>query len=52
MTNRFVKRASEKFGLPPGTIVHVGDKKAEIVKITVIDYDKDHFQVKSISDIE
>lgn len=52
MTTRFVKRASEKFGLPPGTIVHVGEKRAETVNITVIDYDKDHLQIKRVSDIE
>ncbi len=52
MSNRFVRRASEKFGLPPGTIVHVGDKRTETVKITVIDYSKDHFQTKEVSDIE
>lgn len=52
MANRFVRRASEKSGLPPGTIVHVGDKRKETVKITVIDYDKDHFQTKEVSNIE
>lgn len=52
MTTRFVKRAYEKFGLPPGTIVHVGEKRAETVNITVIDYDKDHLQIKRVSDIE
>lgn len=52
MANRFVRRASEKFGLPPGTIVHVGDKRAETVRITVIDYDKDHIQEKVLLDIE
>jgi magnesium transporter len=52
MTNRFLRRASEKCGLPPGSIVHIGDKWTETVKISVIDYDKDHFQVKEISNIE
>lgn len=52
MSNRFVKRASEKSGLPPGTIVHVGDKRTETVKITVMDYDKDHCQMKEITDVE
>ncbi|WP_367343903.1 magnesium/cobalt transporter CorA [Methanomethylovorans sp.] len=52
MANRFVKGASEKCGLPPGTIVHVGDKWTGSVKITVIDYDKDHCQVQKISDVE
>ena len=36
---RFVKRVSKKAGLPPGTLVHVGEKKAENVRIRVIDYD-------------
>lgn len=30
----------EKIGLPPGTAIHVGDKVAEKVKLTVIDYDQ------------
>lgn len=32
-------RLSEKSGLPPGTPVHVGEKKAEKVNISVLDYD-------------
>ncbi len=52
MANRFVKGASEKCGLPPGTIVHVGDKWTGPIKITVIDYNKDHCQVQKISDVE
>lgn len=51
MASRFVKRASEKSGLPPGTIVHVGDKRTETVKITVMDYDKDHCRIQEITDV-
>ncbi|KQC03284.1 MAG: magnesium transporter [Methanoculleus sp. SDB] len=36
-------RASSKAGLPPGTLIHVGEAKAESSVITVIDYDEDHF---------
>jgi hypothetical protein len=29
-------RAHEKIGLPPGTLVHIGERKTEKVKITII----------------
>lgn len=38
MVNRIFKRRSSKIGLPPGTMVHIGEKKAETVRLTVIDY--------------
>lgn len=41
---------SNKAGLPPGTLVHIGSRKAEHVKITVIDYDKDNFSEKTCRD--
>ena len=52
MMIRFVKRASKKLGLPPGTIVHVGDKKTEYVRIRVIDYDEDSFEEKELSTVD
>ena len=36
-----LKRHSRKTGLPPGTLVHVGEAKTHKATITVIDYDKD-----------
>jgi magnesium transporter len=44
--------SKEKVGLPPGTLVHVGEKKAEKVKITVIDYDRENFEEKEVEKIE
>lgn len=35
-----MKKRSVKAGLPPGSLVHVGERKAEHVKITVIDFDE------------
>lgn len=35
---------SKKAGLPPGTLVHIGKRRAENVRITVIDYDEQHYQ--------
>ncbi len=40
--------ASRKVGLPPGTLVHVGEHKTEKVRITVIDYDGDNFQEREL----
>jgi magnesium transporter len=50
--SRFMKRASKKIGLAPGTLVHVGEKTTEEVQITLIDYDATHFQEKVIEAIE
>lgn len=41
-----IKRRSEKTGLPPGALVHIGDRKTEQVRITIIDYDETQFQEK------
>jgi len=41
-----IKKRSKKAGLPPGTLVHIGEKKAETPKITIMDYDEAHFQEK------
>lgn len=46
------KKRSSKAGLPPGTLVHVGEKKVESVRITFIDYDDQNFQEKQITNIE
>lgn len=35
---RFIKKSSKTKGLPPGTLIHIGDKKTEKTEITVIDY--------------
>ncbi|MDP4180751.1 MAG: magnesium/cobalt transporter CorA [Bacillota bacterium] len=49
MSKKIGKR-SIKAGLPPGSLVHVGEKKNDITKITVVDYDeKDFFELKTTS---
>jgi magnesium transporter len=37
---RIVKKKSQKAGLPPGTLVHIGDRKMEKATILVITYDQ------------
>ncbi len=47
-----IKKRSSKAGLPPGTLVHVGEQKVETVRITVIDYDEADFEEKQVATIE
>lgn len=47
-----LRKASNKVGLPPGSLVHVGEKKTEQVKITVMDYDQTSFTEKEVEDIK
>ncbi len=49
---RFLKRASNKVGLSPGALVHVGEKKTEYVRIRVIDYREDRLEEKELNRIE
>ena len=50
--HKVFKKRSSKAGLPPGTLVHVGEKKVESVRITFIDYDEQIFQEKQVPNIE
>ncbi len=36
------KRRSQKSGMPPGTLVHIGEKRREDVVISILDYDPGH----------
>jgi magnesium transporter len=49
---RRIKKRSKKAGLPPGTLVHIGEQKAEEVRITVIEYDEAHFQEREIETVQ
>jgi magnesium transporter len=49
---RTTKKRSSKAGLPPGTLVHVGEKKVESIRIAFIDYDEQSFEEKQVTKIE
>ena len=49
---KLTKKRSKKAGLPPGTLVHIGERKAEIPKITIMDYSETLFQEKEVKTIE
>jgi len=39
-----IKRRSIKAGLPPGTLVHIGEKRTEPVRISILDYAEDQVE--------
>jgi magnesium transporter len=49
---KLIKKRSRKAGLPPGTLVHIGEKKAGEVTMTVIDYDEANFQESKFKKVE
>jgi magnesium transporter len=50
--SKFVTNRSKKGGQPPGTLMHIGEKKVEDVKITIMDYDAAQFQETEARTIE
>lgn len=49
---RFIKKTSEKAGLPPGTLVHVGDRKTDYVRIRVVDYNEGKLEESELEKVE
>ena len=49
---RFIKRTSKKTGMPPGSLIHIGEKKQEHTRITVMDYEGDRFAEQTPEDVE
>lgn len=50
--SRRVKKRSEKVGLPPGTLIFTGEKKVELEKITVVDFNEDLIEINEYNEIE
>jgi len=45
---RMIKRLQKTRVLPHGALVHIGEKKTEKVRISVIDYDISNFEEKEV----
>jgi magnesium transporter len=45
-------KLSKTAGRPPGMPVHVGEKKVEEARITVIDYDEKNFEMKEVGTVK
>ncbi len=51
---KFIKKMSRKSGLPPGTLIHIGERKVDEAKIGVFFYDETRFeevQVKTAEEV-
>src|SRR5512139_2067926 len=48
---RFIKERSKKAGLPPGSLIHIGEKSDKI-RVTVIEYDETQYREKEIVRVE
>ena len=49
---KMVKNISRKVGLPPGSLVHIGDRSDDKVMITVYHYQEENYIEKELSSIE
>jgi len=49
---RLTKKRSAKIGLPPGTLIHIGERKTEKVRINILDYDEAQFEEEEAKTIE
>ena len=47
-----LKKVAKKIGLPPGTLVHIGEKKVENIRIRLLDYDEYNLEEREIERIE
>ncbi len=48
----FIKRTAKKAGLSPGTLVYLGEKKDEKVKIQIIDFSENELVEKEVATID
>ncbi len=49
---RNAHKRSRKTGLPPGSLIHIGERKTEHTKITIFDYDEKNFEEKEVKTVE
>jgi len=49
---RLIKRRSRKAGLPPGSLVYVGDEKPEETKIALVDYDESRLREEEVKTVD
>src|SRR3989339_186667 len=49
---KIVRNISKKVGLPPGSLVHVGESNVDQVKITVFHYNEENYEESEFQDVE
>jgi len=50
--SRYLKKRNHSLGLPPGSLVHVGRKRTDPIRISVFDYDEFFVEEKELEHIE
>lgn len=48
---KIIKQRSRKAGLPPGSLVHIGEQTGEPVRISIVDYDETSLSERETNDI-
>ncbi|BEH10619.1 magnesium/cobalt transporter CorA [Geobacter sulfurreducens] len=48
---KIIKQRSRKTGLPPGSLVHIGEQTGEPVRISIVDYDETSISERETDDI-
>ena len=46
---KLIRRASRKAGLPPGSLIHVGERTVDKAQISVLDYAADHVEEAALT---
>src|SRR4030042_4473357 len=49
---KLIKKRSKKAGLPPGTLLHIGERKTEKTKVEILDYDESNLLEKEIETVD
>jgi len=52
MARHALKKRSKKAGLPPGSMVHIGEQKTDAMKFSVLDYDEQNCSETTLTQIE
>jgi len=52
MMRRLITKRSQKAGLPPGTLIHIGERKTEKSRIRILDYNEAQFEEKEAKTVE
>ncbi len=47
-----LKKTSKTAGLPPGSMIHIGEKKLDKSKISVIDFTENNFEEKQVENVK
>ena len=50
--NKFIRKRSRKAGLPPGSMVYLGERNVDKIEISVIDYDQNKLEKRTLENVE